>query len=586
MPLHAMELDRLFDVIIAGAGPAGCVLAARLSEESSKQVLLIEAGPDAVVPGLEDPDLLDPFAPVASNKSAFHWPGLAAETGTDRGDGAGRAVQPFLQGFGVGGASNINGMGVDRGQPGDYEEWRHLGVDGWSWADVLPYFKKVERDLDFSGLTPAMHGESGPIPVRRLPKSQWAPFAAAMADALERRGFSYIADYTADFREGFGSAPTNSLPNRRVSAAMGYLTEEVRRRPNLTVLAGTRVDRVSLVNACATGVWVERAGVRTQLRGRQIIAACGAIQSPLLLMRSGIGPRAQLASHDLALVRDAPGVGANLHNHPYIMLATYLPKIALQAPDSPSFLQNWLRYSSKHPDCIELDMHLMTFNRCDWHALGDRVGAVVVSALKYYSCGSVELAGPDPEASPKIRFNLLADQRDMERLVQGLRFALELLIDPSVARMHRELFVADEVLVSSLSRRSVLNRLRAGAIAAILDRGWALRRFLADWCIDAERLLSDERARREFVLKNARLQYHVCGTCRMGRAEDLGAVVDSEGRVHGVGALRVVDASIFPSLPRGYTHFIVLMAAEKIADVIRCEWQREIKAKVPLAGAA
>jgi 5-(hydroxymethyl)furfural/furfural oxidase len=563
-------VNQTIDVIIVGAGPAGCVLASRLSEESRQQILLIEAGPDATVPGAEHPDLLDPFALTGSSNPTFHWPGLMAEMNS----GSDGALHPYLQGYGLGGASNINGMGMDRGHPGDYDSWRDLGAEGWSWNEVLPYFKKLERDLDFPSSTVlSMHGDSGPMPIRRLPRSLWAPFAAAIGEALQRRGFPFIEDYIVDFRDGFSSAPTNCLPERRVSASMAYLNEEVRRRPNLKIMTNSRVDCVSIEQGCANGVFVHTAGVRTFMRSRHVILACGAIQSPALLMRSGIGPRGHLVKHRIDVVRDIPGVGANLQNHPYVAVATYLPHSAHQPSDNPWLLQNWLRFSSNHPECDPSDMHVIPLNKSAWHALGKRVGAVAVSVFKAYSTGCVELASNDPAASPKVSFNMLGDSRDFERLVTSVRFVMELLTDPAVSNMRREIFLPKYPLVARLSRRTPWNAFKARVLSLVLDCAPLRRALLSSMCIDPAKLRMDEHALRDFVRKNTQVQYHVCGTCRMGAAGDPDAVVDSTGRVHGVEALRVADASIFPTIPRANTHLTVLMVAEKIADNVKADWR-------------
>jgi 5-(hydroxymethyl)furfural/furfural oxidase len=567
------DFRKTYDVIIAGAGPAGCVLASRLSESSDKEILIIEAGPDASAPGAEHPDILDPFAVPASRNTAFHWPGLYADTGAVRDTETARATLPYIQGYGVGGASNINGMGVDRGLPGDYDEWRDLGAKGWGWDEVVPYFKSLENDLDFADAhVSSMHGHTGPMPVRRLVRSSWGPFASAIGHALERRGFPFIEDYNADFRDGFSAAPTNSLPERRVSASMAYLTSDVRRRPNLTIVANAKVQRLTLDGTRANGVLMNVGGASRVVRGRQIIVSCGAIQSPTLLMRSGIGQGSYLAGLGIEVARDLPGVGANLQNHPCLVLSTYLPREAAQALDSPSFLQNWLRFSSKEAGCAANDMHLMVFNKCDWHELGRRVGAVALSVLKSYSKGCVELSSADPAVEPQVHFNLLGDSRDYERLVSGLRFVLELLTDPVVARMRREIFVPNSHLVGSLSRRTAWNQFKAWAIAGLLDNAPTRKILLANACVKPEKLVVDGNALRDFVRQYAQVQYHVCGTCRIGNAGDPLAVTDSKGRVHGIERLRVVDASLFPTIPRGYTHFIVIMAAEKIADAIKSEW--------------
>jgi 5-(hydroxymethyl)furfural/furfural oxidase len=563
---------KIFDVIIVGAGPAGCVLASRLSEEPGRQILLIEAGPDVAAPGKEHPDVLDQFALNSTNNDAFHWPDLVAEVGADLGKGAARVQRPYIQAHGVGGASNINGMGADRGQPGDYDEWLDLGADGWGWKDVLPYFKKLEHDLDYADNTAGAHGASGPLPVRRLSRAHWAPFSAAMANALQRRGFPFIEDYNGDFCEGVSSAPTNSLPSHRVSASMAYLTRAVRQRPNLTILANAKVDRISLQGKRANGVFMRACGTASHVRGQQIVVSCGAIQSPALLMRSGIGSAAQLDRHGIGVVQDLRGVGANLQNHPYVSLVVYLPRGSAQPADNPWFLQNWVRFSSNHPECISNDMHLIPLNKCAWHDLGRHIGVVVLSVFKPYSKGSVELSDPDPARPPNVRFNLLADPRDSERLVLGIRFVLELLTDPAVTKVRGQIFYPDGRVVAGLGRRSAWNRFRARAITFAFERERLRALLLAKSSIDPHLLLRDEHALRDLVRRDAQPQYHVCGTCRMGRAGDPDAVVDSVAFVRGMEALRVVDASIFPAIPRANTHLTVVMAAEKIADVIKSEW--------------
>jgi 5-(hydroxymethyl)furfural/furfural oxidase len=213
----ADPLSQVFDIAIVGAGAAGCVLASRLSEDAGKRVLLLEAGPDAPV-GAEHPDILDPF-PVSWGNPDFSFPELPAELGAEQGDGSQRLSGPYIQGYGVGGGSNINGMAVDRGVPADYDEWERQGAEGWGWKGVLPFFNKLENDLDFSG---RLHGNTGPMPVRRIPRDDWPPFCASLGDAFERRQFGFVPDCNAEFGAGFSPTPMNAMPDRRVSASTAY----------------------------------------------------------------------------------------------------------------------------------------------------------------------------------------------------------------------------------------------------------------------------------------------------------------------------------------------------------------------------
>ena len=563
----------MYDTIIVGGGSAGSVLAHRLSAKSANKVLLLEAGQDTP-PGHEPATIRDSYSGTAYFDPRFHWTELKVTTQVVSHNNP-QADRPPLRKYEqarvLGGGSSINGQLANRGAPTDYDEWEARGATGWSWKDVLPYFRKVERDLDFDG---PFHGKDGRIPVRRIPREHWTRHAQAVAEACKLAGHAFLPDQNGEFVEGYFPVTHSNQDEQRVSAAMGYLDSETRSRDNLTISTDTQVRELLLEGTRCVGVKANVGGREQEFRGAEIILSCGAIHSPAHLMRAGIGPVGHLKEMGIPVLIGLEGVGQRLMDHPSIALSSFIRAGARMNEHTRRHVQVGLRYSSGLPGVPSGDMFVAVLSKSAWHAVGAQIASLLTFVNKTYSeTGQVKLASRDPLREPIVEFNLLSDRRDLDRLMSGFRKMAALQMSAPL------MAVTDKPFPASYSDRvrkigvvNAKNRILTSIAAALMDGPAALRHYMIDTFVvegfTFDQVMNDEEAMEAFVRKAAIGVWHASCSCRMGRPDDPMAVVDTQGRVKGTQGLRVVDASIFPVVPCANTNFPTLMTAEKIAETM------------------
>jgi choline dehydrogenase len=494
-----------FDVVVVGAGSAGCVVAARLSEDSRRQVLLLDAGPDYGADIAAWPtDLVNAHTLVQSHD----W-GFVSEPGesTNR--------LPLLRGKVFGGSSATNNVIALRGQPADYDGWAQAGNEGWSFEDVLPFFLKLERDLDFDD---DWHGRLGPITVRRAAHEAICPLQRAFLEAALAQGHPWVEDHNAPGATGVGRLPENVDAGVRQSTAFTYLLA-ARRRPNLTTCANVLVDRIEFDRDRAVGVRL--VDPAQTILADQVVLAAGVYGTPAILLRSGVGPSPHLRELGLWVTCELGGVGAHLQDHPLLWLqfgTTAKPQSAGQP-----IRQMLLTTSSAESSRADLQI----FPSGPTASEDGSSVQLLAGVMRPDSRGSLSLASLDPRVPPRIDLRLLSDPADLTRLVAALR--------------HARAIAASAPLAGNLT-----------------DEQWPGAR------VQSEEELA--RAIREPASSVRFSSYqHGVGTCRMGPGTDRMAVVSARGVVHGINGVRVVDASIMPTIPAANTNLPTIMVAERLA---------------------
>ena len=562
-----------YDFIIVGGGSAGSVLANRLSARSANKVLVCEAGQDTPH-GKVPPEILDSYPGKAYLDTRFHWTELKVTTQviSHNNPEANRPpLRKYEQARVLGGGSSINGQLANRGAPTDFNEWEERGAKGWNWDAVLPYFKKVERDMDFDG---HYHGDQGRIPVRRIFPDLWNGYSKAAAEALLRAGYDYLPDQNGEFAEGYFPITSSNAYERRVSAAIGYLDPGTRLRENLTISTDTQVTELLFEGLKCIGVKALLGGKETEFYGNEIILSSGAIHSPAHLLRAGIGPAMHLNDLGIPVRANVAGVGQRLMDHPSIAVASFIhPEARINEYTGRHALMG-MRYSSETNGAPMGDMFAIAIAKSSWHAVGEQIGSWIIFVNKTYSeTGQVRLATTNWRDEPTVEFNLLSDKRDLDRLSQGFRKIAALHRDPAMQAVTSDVFPAsysDKVRQVGIVNKK--NKFMTDLMSKMLDgpavlRQMLIRKFIMEG-FTLEQMMTDDDALEAFVRKAAVGVWHASCTCRMGSDDDPMAVTDITGRVRGIEGLRVVDASIFPVVPCANTNFPTLMTAEKISDAI------------------
>ncbi len=566
-----------FDYIIVGGGSAGCTLANRLTAREQNRVLVCEAGEDTA-PGKVPPEVLDSYSGTAYLNDRFIWSDLKVTTEVvphnDR-DAPKPPLRKYEQARILGGGSSINGQMANRGAPTDYNDWEARGAAGWNWDSVLPYFRKLETDLDIDD---EWHGQEGPIPVRRVPRDHWSGHSKALAEAFDRAGHKYLPDQNGFFEDGYFPVTISNADEQRVSASIGYLNAEVRKRPNLHISTHTSVTELLFDGLRCVGVKALVNGKPQEFRGREIILSSGAIHSPAHLMRAGIGPAGQLSDLGIPVRHALYGVGQRLMDHPSVAVAAFLKSHARVRNElSRRHMHIGMRYTSGMGGAPAGDMFVVCTSKNSWHKVGEQIAAFVIFVNRTFSeTGEVRLKSSHWAEEPEVEFNLLSDRRDLERLADAIRRLAPLFADPSMQQVTSHPFpAAYSDKVRQVGAINTKNKVLTGIMAGLLDGPEFLRRFLIenfimeDFTLDG--ICNDEDEAEAFIRRAAVGVWHASCTCRMGAEDDPMAVTDNQGRVRGVDGLRVVDASIFPVVPSANTNFPTIMTAEKIADTILAE---------------
>jgi 5-(hydroxymethyl)furfural/furfural oxidase len=379
----------------------------------------------------------------------------------------------------------------------------------------------------------------------------------------------HVADMNGDFRDGYGSLPMSNTPERRASAAICYLDAAVRARPNLTIACPATVTGFLREGRRIAGVAAMVDGQPQEFRASDVIVCAGALHSPAMLLRAGIGPAADLKGLGIEVIADLPGVGRNLQNHALLFIAAHLRRGARQSPAVRPHPMTCFRYSSGFPGTPASDMYIAAHSKSSWNALGASIANFNATLFKPRARGRVTLRD-NPAAPPRVEFNFAGEETDLLRLMDGFRRIVELVSYQPIQDLCTTIFpVRFTDRIRRLNQLNRTNAIKSTLIAGVLDAVPGLSDVvfgqLTGRRVDLTALVADRDALAEHVRQNVAGTFHVCGTCRMGRADDPDAVVDTQGRVRGVTGLRVVDASIMPTIPRGNTNIPTIMVAEKVA---------------------